>query len=116
MHAMIDQRYVYVIGHPEGFVKIGRSKDPEQRLQEIQTSSPYDLWIIAQFPVDNSNTVEGQLHDRFSDRNVRGEWYEFDIGEYDAIFDMAEFGNSHTEATSIADIDEWRRDRMEALL
>ena len=81
--------YVYAIEHPGGYVKLGHSECPESRLSQHQTGTPHELRLIGKVPVYDPAAVESSLHDVFSDRHVRGEWYEFDSGEYYQIFDWA---------------------------
>lgn len=111
-----DQEYVYAIGHPHGYVKIGRSKDPERRLKHHQTSSPYDLWLIMRLPVANSVDVESKLQNYLSSRHVRGEWYELDYKDYDDLVELMRIGRSRTPIDSIDDLDEHRAKIEVALL
>jgi hypothetical protein len=101
--------YVYAIGHPHGYVKIGRSTKPRERLDTIQTSSPYDLWLIGQFPVNDAADVEQRLHEHFADSHVRGEWYDVDYGGYDDLADLARMSDSNRDFDTIEEFRDWQQ-------
>jgi hypothetical protein len=59
----------------DGPVKIGKtSKDPRERLCDLQIGMPFDLRIRAVM-LDETLGVEDELHGRFSHLHIRGEWY-----------------------------------------
>jgi len=57
-----------------GFVKIGRSADPERRLAQLATGSPHDLVILGK--ISGGSSVEAELHRRFKDIHERREWFK----------------------------------------
>lgn len=66
--------YVYFIQHGEyGPVKIGVAVDPLQRRRELQTGNPEQLHIRAMVP--GAHDLEGQLHRRFAEWHIQGEWF-----------------------------------------
>jgi hypothetical protein len=56
-------------------VKIGHAEDPEKRLAELQTASPFDLQLLFSFPGDEA--LEAQYHAKYAHLRVRpnGEWF-----------------------------------------
>lgn len=53
-----------------GFVKIGKSKNPKFRERTLQSEKPtIELYAV------KDKDIEKQLHSLYADRNVRGEWY-----------------------------------------
>lgn len=69
--------HVYLIGSPDSpLVKIGWSDNPERRLRDLQAGSPVPLQLLAVF--DGGHVIEAELHCRFADRRMHGEW--FDLG------------------------------------
>lgn len=71
--------YVYVIGIPAvQAVKIGWTADVASRLSGLQTGCPLPLVLMWKQEVAIPAAVEVALHLRFSDKRVRGEW--FDLG------------------------------------
>lgn len=56
-------------------VKIGYSRDPAGRLKALQTASPLPLEIIR--IMEGGLTTEAWLHEHFSSKRLRGEWFAF---------------------------------------
>ncbi len=60
-----------------GAFKVGRSSNPERRLKELQTGSPYKLKII--LVLENQGHRERRLHNRLmgyrSQGTYQGEWF-----------------------------------------
>lgn len=57
-------------------VKIGRSsRDPAQRLQEVNVGNYRPLFEICVIPVHDAVVVERELHRAFAEEHLRGEWY-----------------------------------------
>lgn len=82
-----DPDYIYVIEQRPGVVKIGRSNDPERRLQDMQVASPEPMELLVAVEHPDVDIAESRLHDEFADDRLNGEW--FDIGEdrRDALID-----------------------------
>lgn len=68
--------YVYFIGAAQsGAIKIGfTTGNPLRRLAALQTANCEDLVLLA--VVDGSPQLEGEMHRRFAQNNVRGEWFD----------------------------------------
>ena len=67
--------FVYFIQSGDGGpVKIGFSKDTQSRLRELQISSPNELTLLGR--MEALPTFESELHERFVDLHIRGEWFE----------------------------------------
>ena len=59
--------YLYFIQSDfTGMIKIGRSKDPQKRLKQLQTGNPNRLKLIASF--ENKGNEEKYLKGRISER------------------------------------------------
>lgn len=68
---------IYLIQHPEGFHKIGVSKNPQKRLKNIQTCIPYELNIENVIVCDKkAYEIEKIIHNSLTNFNIRGEWFE----------------------------------------
>ena len=76
-----DDDLVYFI-RQSGFVKIGVSADPEKRIRELQTGNPEPLELL--HTEGGGYHREAELHQRFADLWVNGEWfkYEGELFEY----------------------------------
>lgn len=71
------RRWVYVIeeiGSP--YIKIGSSSEPMGRLVDLQASTPHELRVVAMWEAERPGTVEAELHRRFQQARVRGEWFD----------------------------------------
>lgn len=60
-------------------MKIGKARDPEQRLRDLQTGCPYQLKIIAKIKCRSDRhalEVERLAHKYFDRYRMRGEWFK----------------------------------------
>ena len=74
------KHYVYMI-KADQFVKVGVAKNPEKRLEQMQTGSPYELEIIALLPFITRSMAfeyENHLHRRLRRFHFRGEWFSIE--------------------------------------
>lgn len=68
---------VYVIGGEHGRVKIGSSGDPYQRCRDLQTGSPFRLWIEhVTSTLGPALPVELEAHALLSRHRLNGEWFD----------------------------------------
>lgn len=76
-----------------GNIKIGRSKDPQKRLKQLQTGNPNKLKLIAEFK--GEGWKEKILHDRLAFYRLEGEWFKYDcIGSIpDSLYERIDFGS-----------------------
>ena len=58
-----------------GFIKIGRSANPERRLLQLSTGSPNELVLVGK--VSGGSTVESDIHGKFMHLRNRGEWFQY---------------------------------------
>jgi hypothetical protein len=54
-------------------VKIGIARDVDQRLRNLQTGSPEDLFLIG--TMVGGKAAERDIHRRFHECHIRGEWF-----------------------------------------
>lgn len=84
--------YVYIIGDRES-QKIGHTfGNPKGRLKAIQTCSPKKLRIILAFPCDKPDEEEINLHKRYIDKRLIGEWFSLSEGDLNDL--LSEHGNN----------------------
>lgn len=72
-----ENSFIYFIGNvTEGYLKIGFSNTPEERLRAIQTGCPFkiNLYYKHEAPI----SVETLLHKRYKNLNSYGEWFHFE--------------------------------------
>lgn len=72
--------HVYFVrnGKKNGAIKIGLARDVAKRISELQIGNPVELNLIASIPVKNrkeAEKLEKMLHKKFSNQNIRGEWF-----------------------------------------
>lgn len=81
--------YVYLVHcDTTPYFKIGISKcDPSVRLSTLQTSCPLELHMIHVAYCDHRAYVESVLHDLYSSRRTRGEWFDMTGVEIPDIID-----------------------------
>lgn len=60
------------------FYKIGMAKILQQRIDNIQGCTPFDLVVECAYFTNNRWTEERVLHKRFAHKNVRAEWFNLD--------------------------------------
>lgn len=73
----INKQSVYVIRNEDtGFVKIGISKHPEKRINELSNQSGCELTLIYNTPlISNAGEVELELHKKYAASRKSGEWF-----------------------------------------
>lgn len=84
--------YVYVI-HCEGttFYKIGISKkNYNDRLYNLQSGCPFELEMIYVSHSDDHRRLEKELHNKFKDKCVRGEWFDLDEASLNTLIKYLE--------------------------
>lgn len=83
--------WIYIITTDEFYpvCKIGYSlRPPRSRLQGIQVSLPFDAYILHEFKVDEAKKTESRLHETFKSKNLRGEWFRLEEGDFITIKGM----------------------------
>lgn len=78
---MSVETFVYVIGRPQGPVKIGMSIDPERRAKALQPGCPFPLRVlhrVAFLSGKKAYEVEQQTHEILDDCATVGEWFDVD--------------------------------------
>ena len=78
MKNLPNAEYVYIIQDLDvsGRVKIGRTKDPQQRFLDFGVKLPFEIGIIRVIPTLDAVRFERELHDKYAPKRKRGEWFE----------------------------------------
>ena len=92
---------VYLIGAPNGLVKIGIANDVQARFRDINNMSPIELHIIHSFSSDDSPEIEKELHGHFGGKRVKGEWFNLTQDDIIWIKERYEQGEQEPESPSI---------------
>lgn len=72
--------YVYLI-HSEHGTKIGKSVRPIQRITQLQTQMPFNFRYIENTFVKDYSKTETELHKRFANKRLNGEWFNLSDNE-----------------------------------
>jgi hypothetical protein len=71
-----DSREVYFIeAEGTGRIKIGVANCARSRLKGLECSCPVDLRLLGVIPTDKTGALERELHLRFAEHRVKGEWF-----------------------------------------
>lgn len=84
---IVPETCIYIMRCNE-FWKIGISKHPEQRLEQIDKVNPYPVDLVDTFPVatrQEAMSIEASLHQRFAALSVKGEWFRLDEEHVETI-------------------------------
>lgn len=76
--------YAIFIDAPERFYKIGMAARFDARFDQHQCASPFDIGVACAYFVGDMRAEERALHEKFTDKRVRGEWFrlnEADVRE-----------------------------------
>jgi len=78
----MKNRYIYFVQEQKKSkrapVKIGVAKDIDKRVAELQIGNPRDLDVVLRmgpFSEKVAYRLERDLHIRFSQKRIRGEWF-----------------------------------------
>lgn len=75
--------YVYFIrAGDRGAIKIGWTKDVEQRINDLQVGNAFKLNVLFKIPCDSAihaQETERRLHKLYARKRIRGEWFMGDI-------------------------------------
>lgn len=71
--------YVYLIGSSLfGWYKIGKSKTPETRVENLGILLPFKIEVFAIWKAENYSLMEEALHEKYAAHHINGEWFSFD--------------------------------------
>ena len=87
------RQYVYIIKNLDtGNIKVGVGTNPVKRLEQLQTGSDSELSLVyTSFLCSNAFSIEKEVHKRFKDKHVRGEWFKVDPISVVAYLETSKF-------------------------
>lgn len=95
--------WIYLIKSNQ-YHKIGIASDLWDRKAELQTGNPTDLEIVVAFWFDEYvYHIEKELHDEFSAKRIRGEWFNLDQND---IIEFVEIAREHGGVLPVS----WEKD------
>lgn len=66
--------YVYILRSGD-FIKIGKSKDVDQRVTQISPKTPMPVTLLHTIACDDMSWAEAQLHRHYAHYRTNGEWF-----------------------------------------
>ena len=83
--------YIYAIGPKHGPIKIGYSKTPQKRVNELQTGHHEKLYLHYYAEIDDNKAeiIEHLIHRSNNHRRINGEWFDLSIEDSKAEIDFA---------------------------
>jgi predicted GIY-YIG superfamily endonuclease len=73
-------KYIYLIQSLENsYYKIGISKHPTKRLQQLQTGNSSPLKLVEIYQSEHAEKIEKALQRRYSHLHKEGEWFDMGI-------------------------------------
>lgn len=83
------QGYVYLLKGGD-YCKIGRSNNPDRRLEEISPQLPFSVELICMVATNDMYKLEARLHQRYADKRANGEWFRLDGEDITCIKELAD--------------------------
>lgn len=82
--------YVYILRalHDPTIFKIGRTNNPDNRLRTFNVKLPFDVEYLCVLKTDDMYVLEYQLHLKFADKRLSGEWFSLSANDLDYINGM----------------------------
>lgn len=82
-----SKQYVYIIRDVEltGLYKIGKSKSLNSRLYDFGVKLPFEFHIVHLIPCDDVDWLECDLHQKYSHKRLRGEWFNLSDEDIQAL-------------------------------
>lgn len=85
----LPDMYIYAIRESEtGRIKLGISKNPNERLRQLQTSNSQKLELIAYKKAVNRFSDEKEMQIKNNKYHIRGEWFKPEV-DISSIYDVA---------------------------
>ena len=83
MSKLPNAEHVYIIQDLDvsGHVKIGRTKNPQQRFYDFGVKLPFEVGIIRVIPTLDAVKLERELHDKYAAKRTKGEWFSLNDKE-----------------------------------
>lgn len=81
--------YVYLLQSPTKAYKIGRTSNPKSRAKTFGVQLPFEVEFICLIQADDMRQLETELHQRFSDKRINGEWFALSPDDVDYMKGLA---------------------------
>lgn len=81
--------YVYLVQSPTENYKIGRTKNPENRMRTFGVQLPFEVEYVCVIKTPDMYALERELHERFASKRVNGEWFTLETADVEYIKGLA---------------------------
>jgi hypothetical protein len=81
--------YVYLLQSDTGHYKIGRAKTPDKRIKTFGIKLPFKVEYLAVIKTPDMIALEKQLHERYEQKRINGEWFDLLPEDVDYIKGLA---------------------------
>jgi hypothetical protein len=81
-------------------MKIGRSDDPEERVNALQTGNEHQLILYRKIET-NDGKLEKMLHEHFKSKRIHGEWFSINKDDVDSILNIINFNAANSNETAL---------------
>jgi hypothetical protein len=82
--------FIYLATNNLGDHKIGMSEKPVQRIEKMGIKLPFPLDVVHLIETNDMRAAESALHDRFSTKRIKGEWFKLSEEDIQAICAISE--------------------------
>jgi len=76
---------IYILENIEKFYKIGYSKNPENRVKQLNTGNSTGLKLLYKIETRYDSKIEAYLKNYYKHRHIKGEWFDFSKEDIDNI-------------------------------
>lgn len=81
--------YVYLLQSPTTAYKIGRTRDPKNRMKTFGVQLPFEVEFICLIKTQNMTELESRLHAKYADKRINGEWFRLTLEDVEYIKGLA---------------------------
>lgn len=81
--------FVYLIQSSTGSYKIGRTKNPDNRMRTFGVQLPFEVDYVCTIETADMYMLEADLHRKYASKRVNGEWFSLTHEDVAAIQGMA---------------------------
>lgn len=84
--------YVYLLKnlHEAGIYKIGMTTDPSTRIRKLEVVLPFPVECDCLIATSDRIALEAELHTKFADKRIDGEWFRLDAADVEYIRNLAQ--------------------------
>jgi hypothetical protein len=82
--SFVKKSGIYIL-YSCGYYKIGITTNIDKRILELQTGNPFLIQLVFFKIVNDASALESELHKKYKNKNVSGEWFYLDNNDIQYI-------------------------------